>query len=221
MRIDAAAQLDALDFAKSDGLVPVITQHALTGEVLMIAYATRESLERTVADGVMWYWSRSRSSLWRKGETSGNEQRLVSLHADCDSDAVLARVLPHGPTCHTGAWSCFDAAPTIAALDTILAQRASSADEGSYTQRLLSHANLRLKKLGEEAVELALACACADTARVREEAADLLYHMLVACRAAGVTAADVLGELESRRAARVNVSGADGAAGTGGTAAAG
>ena len=199
MRIDGRAQLDTIDFRKQDGLVPVVAQHAHSGEVLMLAFATRESLERTLDERVMWYWSRSRGELWRKGDTSGNTQQLVALHTDCDNDAMVAHVLPSGPSCHTGAWSCFDAPPALAALDGVIAARADSGDERSYTRRLLGDANLRLKKLGEEAVELALACERADTERVREEAADLLYHVMVACRGAGVGLADVLAVLDSRR----------------------
>jgi phosphoribosyl-AMP cyclohydrolase / phosphoribosyl-ATP pyrophosphohydrolase len=198
MMITDAAQLDGIDFAKAGGLVPVVAQHAYTGEVLMLAYGNRDSLGRTLADGEMWYWSRSRGELWRKGDTSGNVQRLVSLHLDCDSDAVVARVLPTGPSCHTGDWSCFAAPPTLAALDATIAARAASTGS-SYTQRLLADANLRLKKLGEEAVELALACERGQGARIAEEAADLMYHVLVACRAADVDAAMVLAELEGRR----------------------
>jgi phosphoribosyl-AMP cyclohydrolase / phosphoribosyl-ATP pyrophosphohydrolase len=198
MMITDAAQLDGIDFGKAGGLVPVVTQHAYTGEVLMLAYGNRDSLGRTLADGEMWYWSRSRGELWRKGDTSGNGQRLVSLHLDCDSDAVVARVLPAGPSCHTGDWSCFAAPPTLAALDATIAARAASSGS-SYTQRLLADANLRLKKLGEEAVELALACERGQRARIAEEAADLMYHVLVACRAADVEAATVLAELERRR----------------------
>lgn len=214
MLIDGVAQLENLDFGRAGGLVPVVAQHARTGEVLMLAYATHEALVQTLNDRVMWYFSRSRGRLWKKGETSGNVQRLVSLHADCDRDAVVARVLPEGPSCHTGDWSCFSAAPTLAALDAVIAQRAASvparadaagpmrADAGaptSYTHRLLSDENLRLKKLGEEAVELALACGRRDAGQVAAEAADLLYHVLVACRAAGVAADDVIAALESRR----------------------
>jgi len=193
------ALLDALDFAKAGGLVPVITQHAHTGEVLMLAYANREALERTLSEGVMWYWSRSRSALWRKGDTSGNVQRLVALQPDCDGDTVIARVLPTGPSCHTGQWSCFDAAPTLAGLDHTIARRASAPASGSYTQKLLGDANLRLKKLGEEAVELAVACERGEQERVAEEAADLVYHALVACRAAGVGLERILAALETRR----------------------
>lgn len=198
MRIGEKAQLDALDFAKGGGLVPVVTQHAHTGEVLMQAWANREALERTLETGEVWYWSRSRGRLWRKGETSGNVQRLVSLHADCDADAILVRVLPAGPACHTGAWSCFGAPPTLAALAEVLERRAQERPAGSYTTRLLEDRNLSLKKLGEEAVELALACADGDRERIAEEAADLLYHALVAARAAGVRAEDVLTALDQR-----------------------
>jgi phosphoribosyl-AMP cyclohydrolase / phosphoribosyl-ATP pyrophosphohydrolase len=244
MILNSAVQLDALDFQRGDGLLAVVAQHAHTGEVLMLAWANREALQRTLDDGVMWYYSRSRDRLWRKGDTSGNVQQLVSLHGDCDGDAVVARVLPSGPSCHTGEWSCFAAPPTLAALDAVIAARAeeksggssrggSSSDAnssrgasgtrgasgGSYTQRLLADGNLRLKKLGEEAVELALACERGDADRVAEEAADLLYHALVACRAAGVPAAAVLAALERRRARSADaphVSGA-GAPGAGDT----
>jgi phosphoribosyl-ATP pyrophosphohydrolase/phosphoribosyl-AMP cyclohydrolase len=200
--IDTVAQLDRLDFGKSGGLVPVIAQHAHTGECLMLAFANRDALERTLAERVMWYYSRSRGELWRKGDTSGNVQRLVSLHADCDADALLARVEPAGPSCHTGEWSCFSAPPTFAALDDVIAARAADPNAGGYTRRLLDDANLRLKKLGEESIELAVACSqsSTDPERIANEAADLLYHVLVACRAAGVSGADVLAQLERRRA---------------------
>lgn len=197
MIIDDAAQLELLDFAKAGSVIPVVTQHAHTGDVLMLAFATRDAVERTLAERVMWYWSRSRGELWRKGDTSGNVQHLVSLHADCDHDTLLARVLPAGPACHTGAPNCFDTAPTLSHLDTVIADRARTTGD-SYTQRLLADPNLRLKKLGEEAAELVIACANADTQRVAEEAADLLYHSLVACRAAGVGLEDVLGVLADR-----------------------
>jgi phosphoribosyl-AMP cyclohydrolase / phosphoribosyl-ATP pyrophosphohydrolase len=236
MIITNAAQLGELAFGSADGLLPVVAQHAHTGEVLMLAHANREAVERTLAEGVMWYWSRSRRELWRKGATSGNVQALVALHADCDRDALVAHVLPAGPSCHTGEWSCFDAAPTLAHLAHTIAQRAAESDSGvgagSYTRRLLEDDNLRLKKLGEEAVELALACERGDAARAAEEAADLIYHALVACRAAGAGAADVLAALDSRRGSRGRgggpdpagtpaVSGADVVREGGGTASAG
>jgi phosphoribosyl-ATP pyrophosphohydrolase/phosphoribosyl-AMP cyclohydrolase len=199
MRIREAAELDPLDFGKGGGLVPVVVQHAHSGEVLMVAWADREALLRTLRDGHMWYWSRSRNEHWRKGDTSGNAQRLVSLHADCDLDTVLALVEPEGPSCHTGDWSCFGAPPTLPALDATLAARATDGNAAeSYTRRLLDDRNLRLKKLGEEAVELALALTDGDAARTAEEAADVLYHVLVACRAGGVDAADILRVLAER-----------------------
>ncbi|MFW5950626.1 MAG: bifunctional phosphoribosyl-AMP cyclohydrolase/phosphoribosyl-ATP diphosphatase HisIE [Gemmatimonadota bacterium] len=197
--------LDALDFDKGAGLLCVIAQHHLTGEVLMLGYATREALDRTLETGRLTFHSRSRDKLWTKGETSGNTLRVVSLHADCDRDAVLARVDPAGPTCHTGARSCFQAPPPLRALADTLEARRSAAEAGaapaeSYTVRLLADRNHRLKKLGEEAVELAVACADGDAARVREEGADLLYHVLVACAAEGVTVEDLLTVLADRAA---------------------
>jgi phosphoribosyl-ATP pyrophosphohydrolase/phosphoribosyl-AMP cyclohydrolase len=191
-------ELDGVAFDKRSGLVPVVAQHARTGEVLMLAYADRRALERTLETGELWLWSRSREELWHKGSTSGNTQRLVALHTDCDSDAVLALVEPSGPACHTGDWTCFGAMPTLPALAEVLESRSERMPDGSYTTRLLSDLNLRTKKLGEEAVELATACALGDAGRAVAEAADLLYHALVACRAVGVTTAEVLGVLEAR-----------------------
>ncbi len=206
--------LDRLDFSKttSPATLPVIAQHYLTGEVLMLGYATREALRRTADSGRLTFHSRSRAALWTKGATSGNTLRVVSLHSDCDGDAVLARVDPAGPTCHTGSRSCFGAsttaapaaappaAPTLRGLADVLEARRNDDPGTSYTARLLADRNHRLKKLGEEAAELAVACADEDVERVREEAADLLYHTLVAAMAAGVSLEDVLGVLEERRA---------------------
>jgi phosphoribosyl-ATP pyrophosphohydrolase/phosphoribosyl-AMP cyclohydrolase len=197
--ITTAADLDRLDFAKDGGLLPVVAQQATTGEVLMVGFADREALQHTLRDGELWFYSRSRRRLWRKGETSGNVLRVVALHADCDADAVLALVAAAGPACHTGVRSCFGAPPTLAALGDTIAARAAADDETSYTRRLLADANLRLKKVGEEAVELALACAAADADRVAAEGADLLYHLLVACHAAGVNVERLLAELAVRR----------------------
>lgn len=190
--------LNALDFEKGGGLVTVVAQDALTGSVLMVAHADRDALERTIATGEMHYRSRTRGA-WHKGATSGNVQRVVSLSADCDGDAVLARIAPAGPACHTGADSCFGddsaGADALGALDRTIAARTLELQDAesrpSYTRRLLGDRNLRLKKLGEEATELAVACADADTARAAEEALDLIYHALVALRALGVTLDDV------------------------------
>ena len=197
--------LDSLDFSKGQGLVTVVAQDARTGAVLMVAQADREALERTLATGEMHYRSRTRG-LWHKGATSGNTQRVVSLSADCDGDAVLARVAPAGPACHTGARSCFGdtalAADALGALDQTIAQRAGEQGERGkgYTRKLLADRNLRLKKLGEEATELAVACADGDVARATSEAADVIYHSLVALRALGVSLDAVRAELRSRAA---------------------
>lgn len=182
--------LDALDFAKDGGTVTVVAQDAASGAVLMVAHADRDALERTLASGEMHYRSRTRGA-WHKGSTSGHVQRVVSLTADCDGDSVLARVRVAGPACHTGAASCFDAATgdCLDALDATVGRRMTdpAGDDPSYTRRLLADRNLRLKKLGEEASELVTACADADATRAEDEAADLVYHLLVAVRAAGGT----------------------------------
>lgn len=198
-----AFDIDQLDFTKSGGLVTVVTQDVATGAVLMVAHADREALEHTLRTGEMHYRSRSRG-LWHKGGTSGNVQRVMSLTADCDADAVLARVVPAGPACHNGTTSCFreDAlqADVFATLDATISARMRSTDNPStsYTQRLLGDRNLRLKKLGEEAVELATACVDGDIERATEETADLLYHALVALRAVGGSLHGVRAVLSSR-----------------------
>jgi phosphoribosyl-ATP pyrophosphohydrolase/phosphoribosyl-AMP cyclohydrolase len=201
--------LDTLDFAKGGGLVTVVAQDASSGAVLMVAHADREALERTLVTGEMHYRSRTRG-LWHKGATSGNVQQVVSLHGDCDGDAVLARVRAEGPACHTGDRSCFGApalaADALGALDATIDARMSDAGTGeaapgerpSYTRRLLGDRNLRLKKIGEEAAELVTACADGDLERAREEAADLVYHALVALRAVGGSLDDVRGVLAER-----------------------
>ena len=204
--------LNLLDFTKGGGLGTVVAQDAQTGVLLMVAHADREALERTIASGEMHYHSRTRG-LWHKGATSGNVQRVVSLSADCDGDAVLARVVSDGPACHTGSRSCFgDVAlgpDAVAALDSIIAARATGSEaSSSYTRRLLDDRNLRLKKLGEEAAELVTACADGDVVRAREETADLVYHALVALRAAGGSLADVQEVLAARHATALQGGGA-------------
>lgn len=201
--------LNSLNFEKGDGLVMVVTQDASTGAVLMVAYADREAMQRTLATGEMHYRSRTRG-LWHKGATSGSVQRVVSLTPDCDSDSVLARVVSAGPACHVGTFSCFGSAALVpdvlSALDATIAARdgpdvaaAFDAEKvSSYTLRLLADRNLRLKKIGEEAAELVTACADGDVERAREETADLLYHALVALRAVGGSLDDVRAVLAER-----------------------
>ena len=190
-----------LDFTKGSGLVTVVTQDAVTGMVLMVAHADREALELTVATGEMHYTSRTRG-LWRKGATSGNTQRVVSLSRDCDGDAVLARVVPAGPACHEGSDSCFGAplSDALSALDETIASRAAetSTNESSYTRKLLADRNLRLKKIGEEAAELVVACGDGNAAHAINEASDLFYHSLVALRALGMSYRDIQSTLAER-----------------------
>lgn len=186
--------IDTLDFAKGDGFVTVVCQDHHTGAVLMVARADREALTRTLATGEMHYHSRTRG-LWRKGAASGNVQRVVSLTPDCDGDVVLARVVPAGPACHTGATSCFGDPGAAGDFLGDLQQTIRDRQEGqttpggtvSYTRRLLDDRNLRLKKLGEEAAELAVACADGNALRATEEAADLVYHIMVALASVGVS----------------------------------
>ncbi|MDX2183381.1 MAG: bifunctional phosphoribosyl-AMP cyclohydrolase/phosphoribosyl-ATP diphosphatase HisIE [Gemmatimonadaceae bacterium] len=197
-RLTVSFLLDDVNFAKGGGLVPVVAQDVITGSVLMVAFADRTALARTIETGEMHYHSRSRG-LWHKGGTSGNVQRVVSLHLDCDADTVLARVAPAGPACHTGEPTCFEPlgrqADVLSTLDAVIEARANEMPDPerkpSYTRRLLGDRNLRLKKIGEEAAEFVTACADGDRTRATEEAADLFYHVMVALRATGVTLDDV------------------------------
>src|SRR6266550_2764560 len=199
--------LDDLRFDPDKGTVVVVAQDAVSGRVLMVANADREALERTLETGDMHYRSRTRG-LWRKGESSGNVQRVVSLVADCDGDTVLARVISAGPACHTGATSCFDdslATPNaFSALSKIIATRQAdtAANSPSYTKKLLADRNLRRKKIGEEAGELIAALADGDADRSAEEAADLIYHVAVALEATGTSLDEVALRLFDRSGIR-------------------
>lgn len=203
--IRGPSELDSIRLDAS-GLVPVVVQDRSTGRVLMVAWANREALELTFETGTLHFWSRSRRCLWQKGETSGNIQSLATLYADCDRDTLLAHVDPRGPACHTGEVSCFDerggtggaaggpggtgVGVTLARVAGVVASRGRERPEGSYTTRLLEDENLRLKKLGEETAELIAALARKD-AGIAGEAADLVYHLLVALEGAGLGWADV------------------------------
>jgi phosphoribosyl-ATP pyrophosphohydrolase/phosphoribosyl-AMP cyclohydrolase len=189
------------------GLVPVVAQDARTGEVLMLAYADRAALERTAATGEAHYYSRSRGELWHKGATSGNTQRVVEMRLDCDGDAVLYRVEPRGPACHTGARSCFftrlageDAAglgEMLARLSRVISERRRALPEGSYTAELFRGGSGRIaQKVGEEAVETVVAAL--EGERLEEEAADLLYHLLVLLEDRGVSPDEVARVLDER-----------------------
>ncbi len=187
-----------------DGLVPVVAQDATTGMVLMLAWANEEALARSLATGSMTYYSRSRSSLWTKGETSGNGQTLVALAADCDRDAVLATVKQNGPACHENTSTCWSdevrALPVtvLGKLDALAAQRQAN-PQGRYTDALLADRNLVAEKIVEEAAEVARVLRGEENDdSLEHEAADLLYHLLVGLRAGGGQLLDVLSELEQR-----------------------
>jgi phosphoribosyl-ATP pyrophosphohydrolase/phosphoribosyl-AMP cyclohydrolase len=192
-----------------DGLVPVVVQDSNTGEVLMVAWANEEALQLTLELKEMVFWSRSRREIWHKGLTSGNRMKLRELRVDCDGDTLLALVEPAGPACHTGERSCFftsvaslgesDAGTFLGKLFRYLGERSKDSPEESYTARLLQRGRSRVaQKVGEEGVETALALATGDSENFRYEAADLLYHIQVACISAGVPFKDIVLELMSR-----------------------
>ena len=192
------------------GLVPCVVQDASTGEVLTLAYVNAEALERTRQTGEMHFWSRSRDELWRKGETSGNVQRVRELRVDCDGDALLALVDPAGPACHTGERTCFfrdldGSGPrpvgheALTALERVLAQRRAERPDGSYTAELLADPERIGEKVREEADEVARAIAGESDERVAEEAADVLYHLEVGLLSRDVPLAAALEVLLERR----------------------
>jgi phosphoribosyl-ATP pyrophosphohydrolase/phosphoribosyl-AMP cyclohydrolase len=189
------------------GLVPCVVQDWRTGEVLTLAYMNAESLARTRASGEMHFWSRSRQELWHKGATSGNTQKLKAIRYDCDGDAIVALVEPAGPACHTGERTCFHrgelepVAPyeTLSALERTIAQRALERPEGSYTAALLADPARTGEKVEEEAEEVARAAREESDQRVAEEAADVLYHLIVLLRGRGLSLEDAGRVLDGRR----------------------
>ncbi|UPG91615.1 bifunctional phosphoribosyl-AMP cyclohydrolase/phosphoribosyl-ATP diphosphatase HisIE [Luteibacter aegosomaticola] len=192
------------DFAKGDGLVPAIIQHARTGEVLMLGYMDEAALAKTRESGLVTFFSRSKQRLWTKGETSGDTLALVDLKIDCDNDTLLVRALPAGPTCHTGTTSCFgnEVVPSLgflAELDALVASRHAERPEGSYTTTLFEGGIRRIaQKVGEEGVETALAAVAQDDDALIGEAADLVFHLMVALRARGIGFEAVATKLASR-----------------------
>ena len=190
------------------GLIPAIVTDALSGRVLTLAYMNRESLQKTLETGLTCFWSRSRQTLWLKGETSGNYQHVVSITADCDKDALLVKVEPDGPACHLGTTSCF-ANPlwqsdernefSLDGLMELLAGRKANLPEGSYTTYLFQKGiDKILKKVGEESTEVIIAAKAEDKKETIYEIADLAYHVMVLMTEAGITLEDVRRELASR-----------------------
>jgi len=198
--IDGAVVFD------DDGLVPCVVQDWSSGEVLMLAYMNEQALQRTRASGELHLWSRSRGEPWHKGATSGNVQALRALRLDCDGDTLLALVEPAGPACHTGERSCFhrgqlDGAPheTLPALERTLRERERERPENSYTVELLEDPERIGAKVMEEAEEVARAAREESDERVAEEAADVLYHLLVLLRSRGRSLTDAERVLDGRR----------------------
>lgn len=194
----------------ADRLLPCIVQDARTGAVLTLAWMNREALDRTLQTSEMWFWSRSRRALWHKGETSGHTQRLAGMRIDCDGDAILAQVVPHGPACHTGHVSCFyrttegqeqASGPVLSRLEDTIAERSRTMPEQSYTAALLRGGVDAIgAKVTEEAGEVGRAARDESSERVAEEAADVLYHLLVLLAARGVPLTEVLDVLAARGA---------------------
>ena len=192
-------------------LVPAIVQDASSGQVLMLGYMNDEAYRRTIADGEVWFWSRSRGRLWRKGETSGNVLRLRSLRIDCDGDTVLVQAYPAGPTCHTNAVSCFftpayesnrpPPSPEVAAeLFATIKQRLADRPEGSYIAKLAERGVERMaQKVGEEATEVVIAGVTGNRESLVSETADLWFHSLILLAESGLTPDDVWAELAKRR----------------------
>ncbi len=196
--------ISSLDWQKSDGLLPALVQHAFDGRILMQGWVSPESLAQTLKTGRVTFWSRSRQAIWCKGETSGNYLEPVSLHADCDRDSVLILARPHGPTCHLGTDSCFgEARPALAflaGLDRLIDERRQVSPEQSYTSRLLQGDTARLaQKVGEEGVETALAAVVEETPQLLDEAADLLYHLMVLLHKRNTNLEALVAHLQARR----------------------
>lgn len=213
---------DELKF-NNDGLIPAIVQDWASKEVLTLAYMNKESLQKTIETEETWFWSRSRQELWHKGATSGNTQKVKSIQYDCDGDALVVQVVPAGPACHNGTYSCFSngigqetepaadegtSTPVdpsnrfaiLGELEALIAQREAEMPEGSYTTYLFDKGiDKILKKVGEEAAEVIIAAKNRNHDELRYEAADLLYHLLVLLREQKLPLDHVLAELQKRR----------------------
>jgi phosphoribosyl-ATP pyrophosphohydrolase/phosphoribosyl-AMP cyclohydrolase len=203
-----------------NGLIPAIVQDAVSKEVLTLAYMNKESLAKSLQTGETWFWSRSRQELWHKGATSGHTQRIVSMRYDCDGDALVVQVIPNGPACHTGSYTCFgqtiasggeaaegadqttvpDRFAILNELEQLIASREAERPEGAYTTYLFEKGvDKILKKVGEEAAEVIIAAKNHSHDELRYEAADLIYHLLVLLREQKLPLDDVLAELRRRR----------------------
>lgn len=205
------ADIDTLAFAKGDGLLPAVVQHAVTGAVLMVGYMNREALRETLSRRHVVFFSRSKQRLWEKGETSGHFLELDNIRTDCDRDALLVTARPLGPVCHQGTTTCFGDDPVtsgeqlafLATLESVIEKRIAQSPQGSYTARLFAEGPRRIaQKVGEEGLEVALAAVAETDDKVVAESADLIFHLLVLLRSRGLSFQGVVAELQSRHATK-------------------
>ena len=198
--------IKTLDWAKVDGLMPAVVQDAVSGRVLMLGNMNEEALEKTLLQKKVTFWSRTKGRLWTKGETSSNWLRVVDVTSDCDNDALLILANPDGPTCHRGTPSCFSPSEPdwvfLRDLEVLLKSRRTADPATSYTASLYARGTKRIaQKVGEEGVETALAATVGDREELKNEAADLVYHLLVLLADADLSLADVIGILRARHEA--------------------
>lgn len=196
-------QLSRLDWEKTQGMMPVIVQHSVSGEVLMHGYMNQDALKKTLQDGNVTFFSRTKNRLWTKGETSGHFLQVVSITPDCDNDTLLVLANPIGPTCHLGTSSCFSpAAPDwtfLYQLEQLLASRKSADPDSSYTAKLYASGTKRIaQKVGEEGVETALAATVNDREELTNEASDLIYHLLVLLQDQALDFSTIINNLRAR-----------------------
>ena len=196
--------LDTIDWDKGDGLIPAIIQNIENGQILMLAYMDRAALAQTFKSKKVTFFSRSKNRLWTKGETSGNWLDFISGEMDCDADTLLIQARPQGPSCHTGSVTCFnDQTPSnirfLDQLSSLIAKRHKTMPKGSYTTSLFAEGKARIsQKVGEEGVELALARMKGDRTEMANEAADLLFHMMVLLEDSGLSLSDAISVLQNR-----------------------
>lgn len=193
-----------LDWAKMDGLLPCVVQDATSAQVLMLGYMNEDAVATTLSKGLVTFFSRSKQRLWTKGETSHNTLALVDISADCDRDSLLVLAKANGPTCHKGTTSCWDKAQTanvtfLAELESVIASRKNAPAESSYTASLYASGIKRIaQKVGEEGVETALAATVQDLDELKNESADLIYHLIVLLQASTLSLSDAIGVLKNR-----------------------
>ncbi|WP_275554911.1 bifunctional phosphoribosyl-AMP cyclohydrolase/phosphoribosyl-ATP diphosphatase HisIE [Mixta sp. Marseille-Q2659] len=200
-------QLSQLDWEKTDGMMPVIVQHQVSGEVLMHGYMNPEALQKTLSEKKVTFWSRTKQRLWTKGETSGHFLHVASITPDCDNDTLLVLAQPDGPTCHLGTSSCFSpAAPDwtfLYQLEQLLTARKQADPDSSYTAKLYASGTKRIaQKVGEEGVETALAATVNDRHELTNEASDLLYHLLVLLQDQDLDLSAIINNLRARHKAQ-------------------